>query len=68
MIPLSKYLNKQFTVAGTTSKKLIIFDVDDTLIHTTAKIGVRKGDDIKWIENSEFNDYKLKKVRFIVYV
>ena len=61
MLSLSKYLNKQFTVGGTASKKLIIFDVDDTLIHTTAKVGVRKGDDVKWIDNSEFNDYKLKR-------
>lgn len=60
MISLSKYLSKQFTVAGTSSKKILLFDVDDTLINTTARIGIAKDEQIiKWISNSEFNDYHL---------
>lgn len=62
MIPLSKYLDKQFTVARTISKKILLFDVDDTLIHTTARIGIRKdGEIVKWISNDVYNTYKLKK-------
>lgn len=61
MLSLSSYLNKQFTVGGTTSNKLLIFDVDDTLIHTTANIWVMKGGKhIKTISNTDFNDYQLK--------
>jgi len=61
MIPLSKYIGKQFTAGGTTSQKIILFDVDDTLIETTAKIGIKKGSRIvDKIDNKEFNDYRLK--------
>lgn len=64
MQSLSSYLKnhqKPFTVAGTKSNKLLVFDVDDTLIHTTANIWVMKdGKHIKTISNSEFNDYVLK--------
>jgi len=62
MKSLSSYLQahgKKFTVAGTASDKLLIFDVDDTLIHTSAKIWVMKGDEhIKTLTNAEYNDYK----------
>lgn len=63
MIPLAKYINNhmEFTVGGTSSHKLLIFDMDDTLIHTKARVGIRKGDDVRWISNAEFNDYQLKK-------
>lgn len=63
MKPLSSYiLTRQFTVAGTRSSKLLIFDVDDTLIHTTAHIWVMKdGKCVKKIPNSEFNDYVLQR-------
>lgn len=51
----------EFTVAGTKSNKLLVFDVDDTLIHTSANILVNKnGKHIKTIPNKEFNTYKLK--------
>ena len=40
---------------------LTIFDIDDTLFHTTAKIAVLKnGKKIKELTNQEFNTYKLK--------
>jgi hypothetical protein len=39
---------------------LSIFDIDDTLFHTTAKIAVVKdGKKIKSLTNNEFNTYKL---------
>lgn len=41
-------------------KKIILFDVDDTLIHTTACILVKKNDQyIKRLTNKEYNCYKL---------
>lgn len=50
----------EFTVGGTKSNKLLIFDVDDTLIHTSANILINKnGKHIKTIPNKEFNTYKL---------
>lgn len=62
MISLSQYIkNKSFTVGGTTSHKLLIFDVDDTLINTTAKIWLmNKKGLVKKITNSEYNTYKKK--------
>lgn len=39
---------------------LTIFDIDDTLFHTTAQIGVIKnGKKVKSLSNQEFNTYKL---------
>lgn len=45
----------------TSNKKLVIFDIDDTLLHTTAKINVVKdGKVIRSLTNQEFNNYKLQ--------
>ena len=42
-------------------KGLTIFDVDETLFHTTARIQVKKnGEVISDLDNIEFNNYKLK--------
>ena len=61
MLSLSDYIAREFTVNGTRSTRIILFDVDDTLIHTTAQIGILKnGKYIKKITNSEFNEYILK--------
>lgn len=61
MISLYNYILEDFTVNGTKSNRILLFDVDDTLIHTTAKIGlVKRGKIIKRITNAEFNEYKLK--------
>lgn len=61
MLSLSEYLFKEFTVNGSKSNRIILFDVDDTLIHTTAKICVLKRNKIvKKLTNSEFNEYTLK--------
>ena len=47
---------KEFIGSGT----LTIFDIDETLFHTKAKVGVVKdGKTIKLLDNQEFNTYKL---------
>ena len=54
-------IQQGFTVGQTTSNKIILFDLDDTLINTVAEIGVVKnGRLIKRLPNDEFNDYVLK--------
>lgn len=63
MKSLKDYIKSKstFTVGGTASKKLLIFDVDDTLINTSANIIIKKnGKIIKYIPNKEFNNYILK--------
>lgn len=53
-------IHQGFTAGGTTSNKIILFDLDDTIIHTIAEIGVVKGGKlIKRLPNDEFNDYVL---------
>jgi hypothetical protein len=43
-----------------TARSLVIFDIDDTLLHTTAKIKVVKdGKPIRTLTNQEFNNYTL---------
>jgi hypothetical protein len=45
-----------------TGMLLNIFDIDDTLFHTTAKIAVIKdGKQVRELTNQEFNTYKLKQ-------
>lgn len=42
-------------------KHLVIFDVDDTLLHTTAQIAVVKdGQIVRRLSNQQFNDYVLQ--------
>lgn len=56
MLKFKEYTNRQFKDNG-----LTIFDIDDTLFHTTAKIGVIKdGKKVKELTNQQFNTYKLK--------
>ena len=46
---------------STAKKDLIIFDIDDTLLHTNARISVVKdGEVIRKLSNQEFNHYELK--------
>lgn len=55
MKSFKEYLNEEFKDGG-----LTIFDIDDTLFHTTAKIAVIKdGKKVKDLTNQEFNTYKL---------
>ena len=52
----SEYI-KEETLTGS----LTIFDIDDTLFHTTAQIAVKKdGKVIRKLTNNEFNTYTLK--------
>lgn len=65
MISLSSHLKDKiqfgFTVNNTTSNRIMLFDLDDTLIHTTAEILLFKdGKFVRKISNTEFNDYVLK--------
>jgi hypothetical protein len=51
---------KEYITEETGAGSLSIFDIDDTLFHTTAQIAVVKdGKTIKKLTNSEFNTYKL---------
>lgn len=55
MKTFKEYLEEDFKDGG-----LTIFDIDDTLFHTTAQIAVIKnGKKIKDLTNQEFNTYKL---------
>ncbi len=48
---------KEFIGTGT----LTIFDIDETLFHTKAKVAVMKGGKVaRMLDNQEFNTYKLK--------
>jgi hypothetical protein len=52
----SEYIKEE-----TKSGSLTIFDIDDTLFHTTAQIAVMKdGKVIRKLTNNEFNNYTLK--------
>lgn len=56
-----KYNDKHFTVGGSISNRILIFDIDDTLIYSNATIKVFKnGKFVKELTSAEFNDYELK--------
>ena len=58
---LKTKIEEPFTVAGTVSNKILIFDIDDTLIYSNATINVMKdGKVVKVLTSVEYNDY-LKK-------
>lgn len=52
-------IEKPFTVGGTKSNKILIFDIDDTLIYSNAHIWVvnENGERIKELTSAEFNNY-----------
>jgi hypothetical protein len=54
---------KSFLTEAVGKKSLHIFDIDDTLLHTTAKIHVKnpQGKTVKSLTNQEFNDHHLPK-------
>ena len=56
MISFKEYLEES------ERKSLHVFDIDDTLLHTTAKIHVKDKDNkhVQSLSNQEFNDHKLK--------
>lgn len=52
----------EYIIEAAAGKGLTIFDIDETLFHTKAKIGVlRNGKIIKQLNNVQFNTYKLQK-------
>jgi hypothetical protein len=57
MIKFKDYLNEATERRGS----LHVFDIDDTLFHTTAKTHVknRTGETVQKLSNSEYNDHKL---------
>ena len=57
MIKFKDYLNEATERSGS----LHVFDIDDTLFHTTAKIHVKNkaGQTVQKLSNSEYNDHKL---------
>lgn len=59
MKDIQTYLTNK--IRNNESSRILLFDVDDTLIHTSAEIGVLKnGKLINKISNSDFNNYTLK--------
>lgn len=55
---LRSKIDEPFSVAGTVSNKILIFDIDDTLIYSNATIYVVKdGQRIKELIPSEYNEY-----------
>ena len=61
MIKFKQYLEEQ--AADQRRGSLHVFDIDDTLFHTTAKIHVKNsaGKTVRTLSNSEFNDHKLPR-------
>lgn len=58
---LKSYMSNKLSVGGTYSDRILLFDVDDTLLKSNAKISVIKdGETIKKLTPAEFNFYKLK--------
>ena len=56
MLSFRQYLFEEESSGG-----LTIFDIDDTLFHTTAKVLVKKnGKVVQTLDNQEFNNYNLK--------
>lgn len=56
-----EFLNEKWTVGGTESNKIILFDVDDTLLTTDIYVYVKVGDEIvRKLTPSEFNYYRQK--------
>jgi hypothetical protein len=54
-------LHELLEAYGESNLGLTIFDIDDTLFHTTAKIKVVKdGNVVKTLDNQQFNNYKLQ--------
>lgn len=53
---------EEFLIHGKSSNKILIFDIDDTLIKSDAKVFVKKnGVVVKKLDTQEYNTYKLKR-------
>lgn len=54
-------LDESYTINGITSDRILIFDIDDTLIYSNATINVVKnGEVVKTLSSAEFNHYVRK--------
>lgn len=60
MISFSKFITEG--APRVPKKQLHVFDIDDTLLHTTAKVHVldSKGKRVRSLSNSEYNSHRLK--------
>lgn len=69
MRDLYEYIvDERFTVAGTESNKILLFDVDNTLIDSDVKVYVMKDDKlVKKISSTEYNSYKLQPGEYFDY-
>jgi hypothetical protein len=61
MINLREYILEKFSIAGNESDKILLFDVDDTLLKSDVQVHVVKdGKLLRKLSSSEFNTYKLQ--------
>lgn len=59
MISFKDFVSQLNEDESTSTGSLTIFDIDDTLFHTTAQIAVVKDGEVqKKLTNQEFNNYK----------
>ena len=58
----------ELLIHGKHSDKVLVFDIDDTLIKSTAKVFVRKNCRVvKTLNSQEYNDYKLQQGETFTY-
>lgn len=56
----TEFLN-EFVIHGKSSDKVLVFDIDDTLIKSNARVFVKRDDEVvKTLDTQEYNKYKLK--------
>ena len=56
---LSTYLRN--SIRGNESDRILLFDVDDTIVHTSAKVGIKHKDGtVTMIDNADYNEYVMK--------
>lgn len=61
MINLRDYILEKFSVAGNESDKILLFDVDNTLLESDVKVHVVKGGKLlRKLSSAEYNSYKLQ--------
>ena len=61
MINLRDYILEKFSVAGNESDKILLFDVDDTLLKSEVQVHVVKGGKLlRKLSSAEYNSYKLQ--------
>ena len=61
MISLHDYILEKFSVAGNESDKILLFDVDDTLLKSEVQVHVVKGGKLlRKLSSAEYNSYKLQ--------